>query len=159
MTTITRIRTEHDARLYVEADTDASVLDCFLVTLCPYVPEPGLLVHRDGVAIDALWADALATVTYLRAQPWNEVAPPAVFQPWATITARNCSDVARESELRMQMMIGDGEPLQSMAKRYPVAAIGQFHEERVAALCRALDLINGARPVATSPWPDFKGLN
>lgn len=159
MTTITRIRTDYDARLHVEIDTDAKVLDAFLVTLPPYTSELGVLVHRKGVDMNDLWKDALAVVAHLRAQPWKEVHPPHVFQPFGVITARNFEGVRREAELRMSMMIGDGEPLEELAQRYPLDDVKQFHEERVTALCRALDLLNGAPLIATIPWPAFKGLN
>ena len=144
MTTINRISSNYESRVHVEEDTDAQPVDCFLVTLCPYLPEPGLLVHREGADMNALWAEAIAMVAHVRAQPWKEVLPPTVFQPWATITARNLEDVRRDAELRMSMMIGEH---------------GHDHMERVQRLCKAFDLLQGAPLTPTVPWPAFKGLH
>lgn len=144
MTTIVRVSSNYESRLHVEEDTDAKPADCFLVTLCPYLPEPGVLVHREGADMNALWAEAIAMVAHLRAQPWKEVLPPNVFQPWATITARNYIDVAREAELRAKMLTGQRHP---------------DHMERVQSLIRAWDLLDGAPLPVSVPWPDFKGMH
>lgn len=160
MTTIARIRTDYDVRLHVEQDVDAQVLDCFTVQLPPYTFGPGLLVYREGVDINALWADALAMVAHLRAQPWKEVHPPHVFQPFGIITARSLDDVRREHEVRREMM---GGQLASPADIARVANISEAearnrHERGVASLCRAHDLLRGAPLAVPVPWPKLKAL-
>jgi hypothetical protein len=160
MTTITRIRTEHEARLHVEQDTDATVLDCFLVTLPPYTSGP-MLVYREGADMNVLWSEALAMVAYLRAQPWKAIHPPHVFQPFGVITARWLEDVRRETELRREMMLGElclPAELERLARIDPKVA-QQFHERGVQHLCRVLDLLDGAPLPVAIPWPDFKGLH
>jgi hypothetical protein len=142
MTTLTRIRTDFDARLHVEIDTDAQVLDCFMVALPPYTSEP-MLIHREGASMDELWADALALVAYLRAKPWRELHPPHIFQPFGIIAARNVEDVRRESELRMKMLLGQHSP---------------DHMERVQNLCKAWDLLNGAPLPTLATWAQFTAL-
>lgn len=143
MTTITRIRTDYDARLHVEQDTDAEV-NCFLVTLSPYISEP-VLVYREGASVNELWADALAIVAHLKAQPWKLVAPLDHFRPFGVITARNVDDVRREPEYRMQKMLGSicgPEQIAGMAHISEVEA-QTLHERGVQHLSRALDLLNG----------------
>lgn len=161
MTTISRIRTDYDARLHVEVDTDATV-DCFFVTLPPYTYGPGVLVYREGADMNALWAEALAVVARLRAHPWKEIHPPHVFQPFGVITARNREDVRREFDIRMNLM-GAGmfhtdARWRASVERDPVLHIGA-HDRRVAELCRALDLMDGTPLTVAVPWPNFKALN
>lgn len=160
MTNIQRISTDFNARLHVEQDTDAQELNCLTVALPPYTSEP-MLIYRDGASMDALWADALAMVAHLRARPWREVHPPSVFVPFGIITARCLADVRREHEIRREMMIGE---LSLPAHLERVGSISAAearlrHEQGVASLCRALDLMDGASlPVAMS-CPPLKALH
>lgn len=143
---IQRISTDYTARLHVEQDIDARVLDCFLVALPPYTTEP-MLIYREGASMDALWADALAMVAHLRARPWRELHPAHVFVPFGVVTARNLEDVRRESELRMKMMLGQHSP---------------DHMERVQNLCKAWDILTGAPLPTLASWAQFttlKGLH
>ncbi len=144
MTTIATLRIDFETQLRVEQDTDAKVLDCFSVTLPPYVSEPGLIVHREGADLDALWADALAMVAHLRAQPWKAIAPPDHFKPFGVITARNFEDVRREHEWQMSMLLGREHP---------------DDMERVRNAIRAWDLLHDAPLTVPVPWLHFKGLN
>jgi hypothetical protein len=159
MTTISRIRTDYESNLHIEVDTAAKVLDCFLVMLPPYLCEPGMLVHREGADMNELWADALALVTHLRAQPWREVHPPNIFRPFAVIVARSFEEVWREFEVDTALMLCSTESLATMAKRYSAEDIRRLHEERVARLCRALEILRGAPRPPAIPWPAFEGLN
>lgn len=160
MTTIVRIRSEYEARLHVEQDTDAKVLNCFNVSLPPYTFAP-ILVYREGASMNELWADALAIVAHLRAQPWRLVAPPDVFQPFGVITARDLEDVRREFEIRREMMVGECSlpaHLERVANTSEAEARAR-HEQGVASLCRALDLLDGAPLPAVFPCPPLKSLN
>jgi hypothetical protein len=165
MTTIVRIRTDYEARLHVEQDTDAPELNCFCVTLPPYTPTSWpMLVYREGADMNALWADALAMVAHLKAQPWKLVAPPNVFQPFGVITARNVEEVRREFEYRRELMMAhqfQTDP--AYRERVEADPIlhedGRAHEQRVASLIRALDLMDGAPLPVAAPWLPFKALN
>lgn len=161
MTNIQRLSTDFNARLHVECDTAAQVLDCFMVALPPYTAEPGVVIYREGASMDALWADALAMIAQLRARPWREVHPHTVFQPFGIITARNLEDVRREHEIRREMMIGElalPAHLEHMASISEAEARAR-HERGVASLCRALDLMDGAPLPASFPCPPLKGLH
>ncbi len=162
MTTITRIQTDYTARLHIEQDTDAQALDCFMVALPPYTVAP-MLVYREGASMDALWADALAMVAYLRARPWREVHPHTVFSPFGVITARNSEDVRREHEIRREMMMvqqfNTDPAYRARVEADPILhENGRAHEQRVASLCRALDLMDGAPLPTPVPWAQFKAL-
>jgi hypothetical protein len=157
---IQRLSTDFNARLHVEQDTDAQELNCLTVALPPYLSIP-IVVHREGASMDALWADALAMVAHLRAQPWREVHPPHVFQPFGIITARNLEDMRREHEVRREMMIGE---LSLPVHLEHVASISEAearlrHEQGVASLCRALDLMDGAPLPVSFPCPPLKALH
>jgi hypothetical protein len=161
MTTLHRVRTEWVERYHVDIDADATVLDCFTVEL-PTVTAGPMLVQGDDM--NALWSEARAMLASLRAQPRAEIrgAPRSVFEPFGIITARNRNDVWREHETKMAMLLGGmgGEKLEELAKRYPELDMKQFHEERIASLIRAHDLLNDKvqKPV-TVPWPDFKAFH
>lgn len=133
MTTIARVRTEWVSRYHVQMDADASVLDCFVVTLPPYTTDQGVCVRKqDGMSMDDAFRDALTTLNRLRAQPWQAILPPDVFQPFGVITARSFADVSRETELRNSEIVGEGHP---------------DHDERVRALCRMADLLGMCGPL------------
>ena len=132
MTTITRVRTEWVSRYHVHMDADASVLDCFVVTLPPYTTDQGVCIRtQDGMSMDDAFREALTTLNRLRAQPWQAILPPDVFQPFGVITARSFADVSRETELRTAEIVGAGHP---------------DHDERVRALCRMADLLEMTGP-------------
>lgn len=157
---IQRISTDYNSRLHVEQDVDARELNCLTVALPPYSSEP-MLIYRAGASMDALWADALAMIAHLRARPWREVHPPHIFQPFGLVTARNVEDVRREHEIRREMMIGECS-LPAHLER--VASINEAeararHEQGVASLCRALDLMDGAPLPASFPCPPLKSIN
>ena len=145
---IQRLSTDFNARLHVEQDTDARELNCLTVALPPYSSEP-MLIYRAGASMDALWADALAMVAHLRARPWREVHPASVFQPFGIITARNVDDVRREYQFRREvMMVGQFHTDPAYREKVEADPVlhenGRAHEQRVAALCRAWDLLDGA---------------
>ncbi len=159
---IQRISTDYTARLHVEQDIDAQVLDCFTVALPPYTSEP-MLVHREGASMDELWADALAMIAHLRARPWREVHPHTVFEPFSIVVARNSADVRREHELRREKMMVEqfhtDPAYRARVEADPVLhENGRAHEQRVASLCRALDLLDGAPLPTPVPWAQFKAL-
>lgn len=137
MTTITRVRTEWVSRYHVQMDADASVLDCFVVTLPPYTTDVGICIRKqDGVSMDDTFKVALTALTRLRAQPWQAILPPDVFQPFGVITARSFADVSRETELRTLEIVGG------------IDGVGHLdHDERVRALCRMADLLGMCGPV------------
>lgn len=160
MTNIQRISTDYAARLHVEQDIDARELNCFTVALPPYTSTP-IVVHRASATMDELWADALAMVAHLRARPWREVHPPHIFQPFGIITARNAEDVRREHEIRREMMIGECS-LPAHLERIALtdeAEARARHEQGVASLCRALDLMDGAPLPVAMPFPLLKSLH
>lgn len=133
MTTITRVRTEWVSRYHVQMDADASVLDCFVVTLPPYTTDQGVCIRKqDGMSMDDALKVALTTLERLRAQPWQAILPPDVFQPFGVITARSFADVSRECELLTAEIVAGGHP---------------SHDDRVRALCRMADLLEMAGPV------------
>jgi len=133
MTTIARVRTEWVNRYHVHMDADASVLDCFVVTLPPYTTDQGVCVRQqDGMSMEDTLKVALTTLNRLRAEPWQAILPPDVFQPFGVITARNFADVSRETELRNCEIVSEGH---------------LNHDERVRALCRMADLLEMTGPV------------
>ena len=162
MTTIVRIRTDYESRLHIEQDSDAQELNCFTVALPPYTSTSWpMLVYREGADMNALWADALAMIAHLKAQPWKLVAPPNVFKPFGVITARNREDVRRDYEIRREMMIGECS-LPAHLERVATIDVAEArarHEQGVASLCRALDLMDGAPLPVGAPWLPFKALN
>lgn len=149
MTTISRVRTEWVDRYHVQMDADASVLDCFCVTLPPYTTDQGVCVRmRDGMSMEDVFREALATLARLRAQPWQSVLPASVFVPFGVITARNFDDVQRECELNMVAFVGGVDD-----------AGHPGHDERVRALCRAADLLGMCGPLEqrqVGQWPPVR---
>ena len=139
MTTITRVQTDWINRIHVQADADASVLNCFMVELPPYTVGGGLLIHRAGASVEHLWTEALHTIDSLRLQP-RTPAHPAVFIPFGVITARSVEDVRRESELTM---------LEVCESEHPE------HMERVRALCRMADLLGMCGPMTPPQFGSF----
>lgn len=137
MTTITRIRTDYVSRYHLQTDSDASGLDCFVITLPPYTTDQGVCIAmRDGMSMEDAFRDALTTLERLRAQRWHAVLPPDVFQPFGVITARSFADVGRETELRNSEFVGGTDD-----------AGHPDHDERVRALSRAADLLGMCGPL------------
>ena len=157
MTKLIRRYTDWSRRYHLEVD-DASPIDCFIVELPPYLISPsgiGLpVLPRPGKSMDDLFTEALATLDFLRAQIHDPLYPPDVFQPWGIIQARNLDDVRREFEIWRDMWLGgcfDSDRARS-SETFPDA-----HDERVEALIRALDLLDGAPmaqgvPITPLPW-------
>jgi hypothetical protein len=143
MTTITRIRTDWINRYHVQADADASVLDCLVVELPPYTTEQGVAIGlREGMSMDDLLQEALTTLDRLRKERWQPVLPASAFVPFGVITARNFEEVSRETELRTLEIVGAdaGHP---------------NHDERVRALCRMADLLEMTGPLPPQQFGTF----
>ena len=156
MSTLTRIRTDYVQRLHVFVDADAAVIDCFVVELPPYLV-PMCVPQRDGMSIDETWREALTTLEWLRSQPYTPIFPAEVFVPFGVITARSFDDVAREHAIKIAMI---GPELYHTDERHrarvdanPVLHQGA-HDRRVADLCRAMDLLNGA-PMPKGSFDNF----
>ncbi|MEI2790463.1 MAG: hypothetical protein V9E93_16520 [Steroidobacteraceae bacterium] len=159
MSTIVRISTDWQARIHVQADADVSTHDAALVELPPYSLGVPLLVYRDGASMDELWNEALRTLEALRSQPHKAILPARVFVPFGVITLRRLEDVWREHELRREMMMVEqfntDPAYRARVEADPILhGNGRAHEQRVASLCRALDLLNGAPLPVPVPWPD-----
>lgn len=154
MTTITRIRTDYVQRLHVFVDDDATVIDAFVVDLPPYMG-PMCVPQREGMSIDETWRDALRTLAWLRSQPYTPIFPLEVFVPFGIVIARSFADVQREQAIKTAMLeptlFHTHERHRAWVERYrPEGA----HDRRVAELCRAMDLQNGAPlhgPLGTLP--------
>jgi len=84
--------------------------------------------------MDELWKEALAVLDLLRAQPHDPVLPARVFVPFGVITARTLADVQREQELKTLAVIG------GRTENNPAHP---DHIERVRALCRMANLLEG----------------
>jgi hypothetical protein len=100
-------------------------------------------------------------IAHLRARPWREVHPPHIFQPFGIVTARNVEDVRREHEIRREMMIGECSlpaHLERVAS-FNEAEARARHEQGVASLCRALNLMDGAPLPAAFPCPPLKSMH
>jgi len=154
--TIVRISTDWQARYHVQADADVADHDCYQVELPPYTLNAPILVHREGANMAELWNEALRTLDALRSQPREPVLPATRFLPFGVITLRRREDVWREHELRREMMLGactdrERERIERIDLRYAQ----EMHERRVASLCRAVDLLNGAPPPVVVPFPDI----
>ena len=159
MTTIFRISTDWQARYHVQADGEPGApLDGFLVELPPYVCDGAapLLKLRDGQTMDDLWREALETLAWMRAQPHERILPRAVFEPFGVITALCSADRRRRREIKREMMLGacDDRERERM-ERINVRYSQEMHERRVASLCRALDLLNGAPLPVAGPCPEL----
>lgn len=152
-----RLWTDYDARLHVEVDTNAQVLDCFMVGLPPYTASECLCAFR-GASMAERWSEALRMVAFFRVQPWKPIHPPHIFQPFGVITARNFDDVQREQQIELLMV----EPMMYYADRRWREKVSRdpalhsnpdYYSKLVANLSRAWDLLNGA-PVSppTVPW-------
>ncbi len=153
----TRTRTDYVQRYHVHVDTNAKELNAFTVVLPPYFDEPGLTVMpRPGKTMNDLFLEALATLDFLRAEPWTPLYPASVFIPFGIITAVDVEDVQRQQAIQLAMMVGGcfhTDRDRAAIERYPALYEGA-HEARVKALCRALDLMDGA-PIhegTLSPW-------
>jgi len=154
-----RQRTDHIRRFHLDVDQDASPINCFIVELPPYLISPsgiGLpVLPRPGKTLDDLWAEALATLDFLRSSISDPLYPPDVFQPWGIIQARNLHDVSREFAIWRDMWLGgcrdSDEHLERSSETFPDA-----HDKRVESLIRALDLLDGApmpQGVPLAPLP------
>ena len=156
MTTLTRVRTDYVQRLHVFVDGDAATIDCFMVELPPYLG-PMCVPQRDRMTLDDTWREALTTLEWLRAQPYEPLFPRTVFVPFGVITARNFDDVNREHAIKMNMMgarlFHTDEQHRARVDRDPVLHAGA-HERRVAELGRAAELLNGAPLPVAVPFPD-----
>jgi hypothetical protein len=152
MSTIVRISTDWQARIHWQADADVAAHDCIQVELPPYTLETPILVYREGASMDALEQEALRMLDFLRSQPRTPVLPEKVFQPFGVLTKRNLAALCREHDIRREMMIGactDRE--RERWERIDPKMAQEWHELRVAALGRALELLdNPPRPIEPS---------
>lgn len=144
MTTIVRVRTDWTNRYHVQVDADASVLDAFIIELPPYETGTATWVHSydGGKGMDELFQNALLELQRLRAKPHRPLFGREVFVPFGVITARNYEEICRERELATLSFVGGVEDC-----GHP------DHAERVRALSRMLDILDGAPLPVAGPWP------
>jgi hypothetical protein len=126
------VREDHVLRYRLFVDVEAGVFDSFRVEL---LEQQSMLIH--GVSVDAAWREALAALSMMRAE-YNKapIRDPLHFQPFAIITA---CEFARESTkvgLQVNMLACNGPGPEPDARG---------HEDRVRALCTALDQIDFLR--------------
>jgi hypothetical protein len=137
------VRTDYTLRMHLFVDPEASVLDAFRVELGGL---QSVLVHRAQATPAELWREVLETISFLRAQ--NNQYPvysPAVFAPFAFVTACEARRESMKTGLRTAMIVGapgDGDRLLG-----PEPDPGR-HMEKVQALCRAIDILDELSPRA-----------
>ena len=128
------IRTDHVQCYHLHVDTEAAQFTAMRIELFPHAP---LVVGDATMTQEDLWREAMASLRWLRTQPGQSLYPSTVFVPFAKIIAVDRDAEAREQSIHTRQIIGDYHP---------------DHEERVRALCAALDLLDGAPLPASVGW-------
>ena len=132
---------DSDQRLRVYIDLDAKKIDaCYVEMPATGMGEvPVYDCAQEGWTHERLWAEALRTAAWLRAQPYERVYPETVFIPYVELTLTDRDRAVARSGLLSAMITGcafeDVQPWGGPAR----------HEERVRALGQAWDYLTVLR--------------
>lgn len=129
------IRTDHVQRFNFFVDVDAIKFTAVRIELFPH--RPLVVPAGTNMTQQELLLEALRSLRWLRSQPSHSPYPPSVLRPFAKLIAVDLDNESRELQVRHQMHIGD------------TAFDG---DERVQALCRAWDLVDGAPLPVGEVW-------
>jgi hypothetical protein len=109
-------------RYHLQVDTWAVKADGFRLDLRAY----NVVITETGKPLEAIWPKVLERLDRFRAKGvWNPYGP-EIFQPFAFITLVDTEAEQRDVDIRNARYIGEHHA---------------SHDMRVAALCRALDLL------------------
>lgn len=135
------VRTDYVNRVHVYVDSEASKFDAFAVELL----DARVVVHDARLTLDDLWREALRTVAYMRAQPFERLYPVHVFDPFVVVTAVDSTREALKTSVRTNLIVGHTYADQAWP---PPQDDPASHEGRVRALCAALDGVELLRRTA-----------